>query len=96
MSMLEVASLKKANPGYIRKSMYGPATESGLPAMRASDLPGMVALPVQALFPDIPKAIYVEGDDLAPIRRATAEALAIGLAAVCVWLASRAFLKENA
>jgi hypothetical protein len=76
MSMLEVASLKKANPGYIRKSMYGPATESGLPAMRASDLPGMVALPVQALFPDIPKAIYVEGDDLAPIRRATAEALA--------------------
>jgi hypothetical protein len=76
MTMLDVTSLKKARPSYIRKSMYGPATETGLPAMRAADLPGMVALPVQALFPDIPKAIYVEGDDLAPIRKATAAALA--------------------
>lgn len=76
MTALEVAALGKARPGYIRSSMYGPATGTGLPAMRAADLPGMVALPVQALFPDIPKAIYVEGDDLAPIRAATADALA--------------------
>jgi hypothetical protein len=73
--MLDVSTLQKARPSYIRKSMYGPATETGLPAMRAADLPGMVALPVQSLFPDIPKAIYVEGDDLAPIRKATADAL---------------------
>ncbi len=73
--MLNVSTLSKARPGYIRKSMYGPATKTGLPAMRAADLPGMVALPVQSLFPDIPRAIYVEGDDLAPIRKATAEAL---------------------
>lgn len=76
MVALDVASLGKARPGYIRKSMYGPATPTGLPKMRAADLPGMVALPVASLFPDIPKAIYVEGDDLAPIRKATAEALA--------------------
>ncbi|MCB2101040.1 MAG: hypothetical protein KDE22_09240 [Rhodobacterales bacterium] len=76
MSHISVAELKKANPGYIRKSMYGPQTPTGLPAMRAADLPGMVALPVQELFPDVPKAIYVEGDDLAPIRKATEAALA--------------------
>lgn len=75
MQALEIASLEKARPSYIRKSMYGPATESGLPKMRAADLPGMVALPVQALFPDIPKAIYVEGDDLTPIRKSTEAAL---------------------
>ena len=76
MPALEVASLGKARPSYIRKSMYGPATETGLPKMRVAELPGVVALPVQELFPDIPKAIYVEGDDLAPIRKSTAEALA--------------------
>ena len=64
MPALNTASLGKARPSYIRKSMYGPATADGLPKMRAADLPGMVALPVQSLFPDIPKAIYVEGDDL--------------------------------
>ena len=75
MSMIDVASLGKAKPSYIRQSMYGPATATGLPKMRAADLPGMVALPVQSLFPDIPKAIYVEGDDLTPIRKATEAAL---------------------
>lgn len=76
MTSISVASLKKANPGYIRKSMYGPATSTGLPAMRAADLPGMVALPVQELFPDVPKAIYVEGGNLGRIRKATEQALA--------------------
>ena len=76
MTNMSVASLVKAKPGSIRKSMYGPATPSGLPQLRAADLPGMVALPVQELFPDVPKAIYVEGDDLAPIRKATEESLA--------------------
>ena len=37
MSMLEIASLPKARPSYIRKSMYGPATETGLPAMRTTN-----------------------------------------------------------
>lgn len=76
MNQLSIDELKKANPSYIRKSMYGPATPTGLPEMRAADLPGMVALPIQDLFPDVPKAIYVEGDDLAPIRKATEAALA--------------------
>ncbi|MGO9312453.1 MAG: hypothetical protein ACLQDI_06935 [Syntrophobacteraceae bacterium] len=72
---LTLASLKKAMPGYIRKSVYGPATPTGLPARRVADLPGIVALPVQELFPDVPKAIYIEGDDLSPIRKATEAAL---------------------
>jgi hypothetical protein len=72
---IAVGSLKKARPGYIRPSIYGPATPTGLPAMRAADLPGMVALPVQELFPDVPKAIYSEGDDVGLIRRATEAAL---------------------
>lgn len=76
MMNLSAAALPRATPGSIRKSMYGPATPTGLPEMRAADLPGMVALPVQELFPDVPKAIYVEGDDLSPIRKATAAALA--------------------
>src|SRR3972149_6522450 len=76
MSTLAVASLKKARPSYIRKSMYGPATPTGQPEMRAAGMPGLGPVPGKALFPDIPKAIYVEGDDLAPIRKATAEALA--------------------
>lgn len=76
MNALNIDTLPKARPSFIRPSMYGPATPTGLPDMRAADLPGMVALPVQALFPDVPSAIYVEGDDLAPLRKATEEALA--------------------
>lgn len=76
MNAMNLDMLKAARPSYIRKSIYGPATPTGLPAMRAADLPGMVGLPIAELFPDVPKAIYVEGDDLTPIRKATEAALA--------------------
>lgn len=62
--------LSKARPSLIRDSIYGPPA-----GKRAADLPGMVALPVAELFPDIPKAIYVEGDDVSIIRKATEKAL---------------------
>lgn len=75
MNEISMDMLKKARPSFVRPSMYGPATHDGQPAMRAADLPGMVGLPIQELFPDVPKAIYVEGDDLKPIRDATAKAL---------------------
>ncbi len=62
--------LKKASPSYIRKSIYGPD-----PRQRAAELPGIAALEVRELFPDVPAEIYIEGGDLAIIRRATQEAL---------------------
>jgi len=62
--------LKKATPSYIRRSVYGPE-----PRKRAADLPGIVALELRNVFPDIPKEIYLEGDDPAIIREATRNAL---------------------
>lgn len=76
MNSVSTKDLPKAKPSYIRRSQYGPQTPSGLPSMRAADLPGMVGLPIKDLFPDVPSAIYVEGDDLAPLRKATEESLA--------------------
>lgn len=75
MTHLAVSDLPRPTPGMIRDSQYGPQTGTGMPAMRAADLPGMVGLPISELFPDVPKAIYVEGDDLDPVRRATEESL---------------------
>ncbi|MEC9345902.1 MAG: hypothetical protein VYB54_06730 [Pseudomonadota bacterium] len=75
MTYMNVKDLPRPAPGAIRPSQYGPQTETGLPRMRAADLPGMVGLPIADLFPDVPKAIYVEGDDLEPLRRATAKSL---------------------
>ena len=43
-----------------------------LPRQRAADLPGIVSLEVSRLFPDIPKEIYLRGDDLSAVRMATA------------------------
>ncbi len=62
--------LEKASPSYIRKSVYGPE-----PRRRAAELPGIVALEIKDLFPDIPKEIYLEGGDVSVIREATQEAL---------------------
>src|SRR4030043_125967 len=62
--------LNKAKPSYIRKSQYGPAIKK-----RAGELPGMEALPIRDLFPDVPHEIFLEGGDLSVIRKATEEAL---------------------
>ncbi len=62
--------LKKASPSVIRDSRYGPSA-----GKRVADLPGIVGLEVAALFPDIPKAIYVEGGDVSVIRKAAEKAL---------------------
>jgi hypothetical protein len=57
-------------PSFVRRSIYGPS-----PGRRAATLPGMVGLQIEELFPDVPKAIHVEGGDLAVIRDATRRAL---------------------
>jgi hypothetical protein len=61
--------LKKAKPSYIRESVYGPE-----PKMRAGELPGIEALDIRELFPDVPGEIFLEGGDLSVIREATKEA----------------------
>src|SRR5512144_186265 len=57
-------------PSAVRRSIYGPE-----PKERAAALPGMVGLEIRRLFPDVPQAIYVEGDDLSAVREATRNAL---------------------
>ena len=47
-----------------------------LPAMRGAELPGLVSVDVQDLFPDIPDAIHNYGQDVAPVRKAAENALA--------------------
>jgi hypothetical protein len=46
-----------------------------LPPMRAAELPGMASVRVRDLFPDVPAAIYRDGQDVAPVREAAREAL---------------------
>ncbi len=58
-------------PPAIVPSIYGPPVRP----LRAKDVPGMVSLPVTELFPDIPPAIFRHGEDGAPMRRATLDAL---------------------
>jgi hypothetical protein len=62
--------LNKAKPSYIRKSEYGPEIKK-----RAGELPGIEALKIRDLFPDVPHEIFLEGGDLSVIRKATEEAL---------------------
>jgi len=62
--------LNKAKPSYIRKSIYGPE-----PKMRVGDLPGIEALEIRDLFPDVPHEIFLEGGDLSVIRKATKDSL---------------------
>jgi hypothetical protein len=62
--------LNKAKPSYIRESKYGPAIKK-----RAGELPGIEALEITDLFPDVPREIFLEDGDLSVIRKATEEAL---------------------
>jgi len=55
---------------FIRESKYGPTV-----GKRAAELEEIVSLNIRDLFPDIPEAIYMEGDDLAVIRDATEKSL---------------------
>jgi len=57
-------------PDYMA-SVYG-----NTPVMRAANLPGMAAVGVRDLFPDIKPEIYLHGGDLSAIVKATEEALA--------------------
>ena len=65
--MLEPA----AKPPKMMGSMLGP----GLPVQRAADLAGISSLDVTRLFPDIPSAIYLNGDDLSAVSDAARKAL---------------------
>ncbi len=62
--------LSQPTPSFVRRSIYGPE-----PKMRGASLPGLVGLEIRSLFPDVPEAIYVEGQDLQKIRDATRDAL---------------------
>ena len=63
---------RAVRPPNIMASVLGPE----LPAQRAADLPGIVSLEVRRLFPDIPREIYLQGDDLSAVRKAAEDALA--------------------
>ncbi len=58
------------SPVPIPDSFYGEA-----PKKRAADLPGLCAVRVRDLFPDIPEAVFACGDDPYVIRKATMTAL---------------------
>jgi hypothetical protein len=61
---------KSVTPPFIRRSKYGPTV-----GKRAAELDEIVSLAITELFPDIPKPIYLEGDDLSAIREATESSL---------------------
>ena len=64
--------LKEAvSPPTIMPSVYGPQ-----PRQRAAQLPGIASLGIKELFPDIAEEIYLQGNDLSAIRKATEDALA--------------------
>ena len=63
---------KAVTPPFIRESKYGPRIGD---RDRAADLSEIVSLHMGDLFPDIPETIYLEGDDVSVIRRATEKAL---------------------
>ncbi|MBU2547250.1 MAG: hypothetical protein KKB20_02465 [Proteobacteria bacterium] len=50
--------------------------EPELPPRRVADLPGIVSLGMDELFPDVPREIYLRGDDLSAVRRAADRTLA--------------------
>lgn len=66
--MFEAANI----PPEIMASVLGPP----LPRIRAADLPGIRSLEVSSLFPDIPPAIHMGGEDMSPVRRAAQNSLA--------------------
>lgn len=63
---------KAITPTELVPSTMGP----DLPPQRAADLEGIVSMPVRELFDDITPEIYLPGNELDRIRRATEDALA--------------------
>ena len=59
------------SPPKIMKSVHSPE-----PSQRVADLPGFVSLELRELFPDIAEEIYLRGNDLSVVRKATEDALA--------------------
>ncbi|MBW1789647.1 MAG: hypothetical protein JRK53_24045 [Deltaproteobacteria bacterium] len=59
-------------PPEIMGSVLGPP----LPRIRAAELPGIVSVEVNRLFPDVPEEIYLRGDDFSAVRRAAEQSLA--------------------
>ena len=59
-------------PPKIMSSVSGPE----LPPRRVADLPEIVSLKVRRLFPEIPREIYLRGDDLSAVRQAAERTLA--------------------
>ena len=59
-------------PPRIMRSVSGPE----LPPRRVADLSSIVSLEVRRLFPEIPREIYLRGDDLSAIRQAAERTLA--------------------
>lgn len=57
-------------PPEIRYSLLAPP-----PRKRAADLPGIMSVGVRELFPDIPEEIYLSGNDVSMVRKATESAL---------------------
>ncbi len=68
MLRLETAT----RPPKIMSSVLG----AEVPRQRAADIKGIVSLGMRDLFPEIPREIYLYGDDLSAVRKATEEALA--------------------
>lgn len=60
------------NPPGIMTSVYGPK-----PKKRAIDMLDMVSVSIGDLFPDIAERIYVDGEDLSVIERATDQSLSL-------------------
>ena len=63
-------------PPEVMPSVYGPEPRK----QRAADLPGMGALKVRDLFPDIVEEIYLHGGDVSEIRKATEEGARVACA----------------
>ena len=61
-------------PAKLRKSQYG--VDPALVKTRAAELPGMASVLMTDLFPDLPAAIYPDGQGVTAIRRETEAALA--------------------
>ena len=59
-------------PPEIMASILGPP----LPRIRAAELPGVVSVRVNHLFPDVPEEIYLRGDDYSAVRRSAEQSLA--------------------
>ncbi len=64
--------LKQAvSPPKVMESFFCPP-----PRPRAAELPGMASIEVRDLFPEIAPGIYLRGEDLSAVRKATENALA--------------------